>query len=446
MSTQSMPAEMHENMSVSMETAESNSTDNIENTTTPNKYKNKEISAQNKTITLNSLTREFVESLEPKVRKVDSDDNIDLFCYTTCGPDDPEYVKACRGLVFKGNELVLKAFSYTLEYTIDDMDTIIERIGDISKCAIFDSHEGAVIRVFYALGKWYVSTHRRLDAFRSKWASRTSFGEIFEQALQSEIQCNPEFENRISMSDHDKGSVLDKFISTLDTSKQYMFLLQNIADNRIVCNAPDRPTVFHVGTFTQRQGLDLTDTVNIPYPQSRSFTDVQDMMDYVEGIEISQLQGVIVFKGNEQFKIMNSEYQYFFNIRGNEPSVKYRYLQVRMDPRQREDLMFLYPDFLHVFDKYEDTLYDIVTQIKNAYIKRFIKKEFITVPPEEYSVMKLIHAWHLEDRVKNHVSTSVVRDILNQQTPSKLNKMIRRHVNEERLQKLPNEEHTRLLE
>jgi hypothetical protein len=369
------------------------------------------------------ITRQLVESLDPKVRKVDSDDNVDLFCYSACSSDDIDTIKECRGIVFNGDELVLNAFSYTSEYTTNEVEMFEPLLND--QCRFFDSYEGSIIRVFYNSNKWYVSTHRRLDAFRSKWSSKQSFGEIFVQALEHEQERSAEFNDLLPDNDN---NVMERYLSTLNRDFKYMFLVQNIDDNRIVCKATDKARVFHVGTYTQ-DGFDLSHQVGIPYPTELSFDSVDELIEHVDNGNVSRIQGVIVFDGNKQFKVLNQQYKHYFDIRGNEPSIKFRYLQLRMDNTKREDLIYLYPTHSNTFDIYEDAIYDLVIQIKNAYIKRFINKETVTMPTEEYSIMKLIHGWHLEDRAANHISTSVVRDIMNKQSPTKLNRMIRRFLN-----------------
>jgi len=41
-------------------------------------------------------------------------------------------------------------------------------------------------------------------------------------------------------------------------------------------------------------------------------------------------------------------------------------------------------------------------------------------------VMKECHAWHRSDRIHNRITLNKVIEVLNQQTPSNLNRMIRR--------------------
>ena len=64
------------------------------------------------------------------------------------------------------------------------------------------------------------------------------------------------------------------------------------------------------------------------------------------------------------------------------------------------------------------------------YVKRFIKRQFVTLPKEEYTIMRACHAWHLEDRSKNRMNLRKVIEKMNEQPPTILNKMIRRKMQE----------------
>ena len=57
----------------------------------------------------------------------------------------------------------------------------------------------------------------------------------------------------------------------------------------------------------------------------------------------------------------------------------------------------------------------------------FIKKKFITVSKEEYIIMQARHKWHMENREKNRISLRKVIDIMNLQSSTHLNKMIRNY-------------------
>ena len=78
--------------------------------------------------TLNlEFNRANIEALGSLVHLVDSDEdnNLDMFCYVKCDETDNSLIKQCRGVVFNGKDLVMKAFPYTNEYSNPDTDVIV---------------------------------------------------------------------------------------------------------------------------------------------------------------------------------------------------------------------------------------------------------------------------------------------------------------------------------
>lgn len=399
---------------------------NVESSTTKN-ITNPEYSG-------NEFTRAAIEKLGNLVRVTDKDEStgLELFCYVRCGPNDDRLISQCRGVVFNKDKIVMRAFPYTVEFSGDDEEKISSNIDKVFKdCSFYDAYEGTLIRVFNFDGKWYTSTHRKLNAFRSKWSSNESFGTAFKRALESEIENNEML--RKSLPKNDSG-ILERFQSILDIKKQYMFLVRHSCENRIVCAEPKRPTLYHVGTFVDKK-LVMTENVNIPYPQKHSFDNINQMINYVNKVDIRDLQGIIIFApDNCQYKILNTEYLELFRARGNEPSIKFRYLQVRMDYKMSSMLSHLYPEMTPTFEKYENILYSIAKVIYNSYVQRHIKGNWSTLPTHEYKVDKVCHSWHEQDRKKNIVTLEKVVEVLNTQPPTNLNHMIRRFVIEKKRQ------------
>lgn len=373
------------------------------------------------------FTRALVDSFGNRVRITDTDPDsgLELICYVKCSPEDNSHLRNCRGVVFNGDQVVMKAFPYTIEYSETDYEQIKDKLSDITQFTCFDSHEGTLVRMFYFADKWYTSTHRKLNAFRSKWASRESFGTALKNALQHEADTNEGLQNVLDSVQGE--NILEKFQNTLDTEKQYMFLVRNTQENRIVCKAPDTGLMYHVGTFVEGV-LVMTEDCKIPYPQQHNFQNIEDMLDFVADIDIHNRQGVILFAPNNmQYKILNNSYQELFRARGNEPSIKFRYLQVRMNRKYSDMLHHLYPEQVPVFKEYENALYQIAKTIHSSYIQRHIKGRWSQLPNEEYAVDKSCHAWHEKDHKNNRVKLEVVIDHLNEQSATALNKMIRRY-------------------
>ena len=380
------------------------------------------------------LSRDLIESMNKDVKLTDSKDGLDLFCYIKCSASDSNLLKKCRGVVFKGDELIMNGFPYTYELSEDNREDVEDRLkGIFDECTFYDSYEGTVIRMFNYNNIWYTSTNRKLDAYKSKWSSKDSFGLYFRNSLNSEYEHNEMFRNRISPDE--SKDIIERFQETLDINKQYMFLLLNNEENRIVCQPSLRPTVFHVGTFINGE-LNMDENIDIPYPQKHTFNNIEEIYEHVSKINISKLQGVIVFgPNNVQYKIFSKDYAYLYRVRGNEPSIKFRYLQVRQDKEYVKLLKELYPNFTKTFEEYENILVEVAKFINKAYVDRFIRNLYVAVPQEEYAVIRSCHEWHLNDRSRNKISLSKVIEVLNQQEATNLNKMIKRYYLEQKKQK-----------
>ena len=420
------------------------------------------------------VARETVQAQSGKLRLSDTDQDakLDLYCYHHCDNNETELVKNCRGVIFNNEKVVMQGFPYTDEYTTDDdvLCDLKNKIGkNIGSYRFYDAHEGALLRVFNWNDKWYITTHRKLDAFRSKWASKDSFGQMLKNALNEKLkqkdnnfmkQCygddwvDSESESESTQDDIDID-VIKLFTNSLDVTKQYMFLILNNYDNRIVCLSPESPTVYHVGTFdtiveddvrVPLSVCDLDTRVGIEWPYEHQFANWEDLVENVKNQSSERLQGIIIYDTatRKQYKVFNKDYYELFKVRGNEPSVKYRYLQVRMDKEMVDKLYYLYPKFADAFDDYENTLYECAKQINKNYIDRFIKKKYVTVPKEEFAIMKACHDWHLVEREKNRISLRKVIDTMNEQNPSNLNKIIRRYKSEQVKNELSNTKMTRL--
>lgn len=386
--------------------------------------------------------------ISSKVLVTDRDVEYDLtcFCYDTCTNKDSDKLKQCRGLVFQSNNLLLKTYSYADEYTSIEMIPSCEEEFD-SVIDHYESCEGTLLRMYWvekpskdvgkeegkALneekkkeGKWFLSTHKKLDAFHSKWSSRYSFGVLFTLALEKESLREPLLS---FMKDSHGDNVFERFQNTLDKKKQYTFLLRNNSENRIVCDVPNEqePCVFHVGTFSHGSYINnwFEDQI-LPQPVKHKFNTVSDLIDFINNKGCKEIQGIIsLTKEGKQVKVVSEEYYNKFKIRGNQPSINFRYLQLLNDEVELKELKELYPNHNSTFTEYDNILKEIAILIHRAYIERFIEKKYVVVTPDKYQVIKKCHAWHIENRQKNIVTLNVVQHLLLQQGPVKLNSMIK---------------------
>lgn len=357
------------------------------------------------------ITREQLTE-QDKIRLTDSDSELEMFSYIKCDKDESDLIKQCRGLIFHNEELLVPSFGWTAEYTKDDKEELDNLLKTTENIRIFDSHEGCLLRIFNFNSKWYIATHRRLDAFKSRWSSKEYWGDMFVKALDQEME---------------------QFLNSLDKTKIYFFVVRNNKENRLVCDVSENPEIFHVGTMYKNDEKWVTsfdEDIGIQHPVEYVLTEnntLENMISYVEEKGYKQIQGLVIFSNICNFKLCNKTYYDYLKIRGNEASIKFRYLQIRMHKDMREKLVFLYPNYKEDFEKYEEYLFKIALSLTKAYQLRFIRGQWKQVPKDEYeSIIRPLRTWHLEDVNNNKIDLDTVINKLNEQSAQFLNKLIRR--------------------
>jgi hypothetical protein len=363
---------------------------------------------------------DILNTLGDNVGVMDQEDGLKILNYNECGRDSPEDLKKVRGLVQEtdtGN-ILFDTFPYTEEYNSSEEIPFFssDNKNVLDEWNIYYSLEGCLMRVFWHKDRWYISTNKKLNAFKSRWASRKSFGDIFRDGLV-----------------HTNGNenVLEVLLDQLDKELVHLFLVRYNNENRVVCSAPkDFESVYFIGSWDDKtKTLDRewkhTIKVNIPMSIKEVPTTINDLAN---SVDIREHQGVILFhkEKNLQVKVYSDEYDKKNKIRGNNPNIRFRYLEIRKDPEIKPEFIKLYPLYEDLFLEYENIMYQLAKLIRYYYIQRYIKNKYVTLPKEEYILMKKCHDWYLLDRVDNKINVSKVLEILNNEETLALYKMIRR--------------------
>ncbi len=363
----------------------------------------------------------------------DIDNDLQLYHYTNCNSTSSEDVKSSRGIIRNNDKIVCKTFGFTEEYNvIDDIDKIKERLTSLN-CKIYDAEEGATLRVYFFNNVWHISTHRKINAFKSKWGNPNSesFGQMFINALKWQVE-EGDLKDKIVVENSEE--IFNKYCSTLDENKIYTYLVRNSSDNRIVSHAPDHPTIYFIGSFDRSTFLLLEgNDSGINTCKQHSFENIDEVLSYVDKVDYTRKQGLIVYLNNQQqFKILNSEYLKNFKARGNEPSIKFRYLQIRTDSSMVALLYSLYPECIVDFENYERILNIVGGKIYKSYIDRFINHKHVVLPKPEYIVMEKAHEWHCQNRKENKISLDKILDIIDSLSGTSLNRIIKLNIKNER--------------
>ena len=360
------------------------------------------------------------------IKTTDADEKLEMVSYIDCNNQSSEEIKKNRGVVIdkESKNEIFRSFGYTDQFVETEKEEIQNALANLEDWNFFYSLESTLIRVAHHEGQWYIMTHKKLDAFKSRWSCRDTFGDLFESMLSKMLEI-PKTENP-----------LQKLYDELDINKVYCFLLKSNFENRIVCQYNyKQERIVYLGSFDKGDVVQL-DT-NVPdkkifelfaRPVQVYVTDLEDLIKKVNDISYFDYQGIVATHKviNKQIKIYNSEYYKFYELRGNNPNLRFRYLELRNDPEKLKMLYFLYPKSADIFDQYEDTLHKISRMIYHFYVNRYIKNQFITLPKEEFLIMKKCHDWYLTDRQKNRIFSKRVMEFLMEEPPLNLYKMIRR--------------------
>lgn len=351
---------------------------------------------------------------------------LQIYSYEKCCYDSSDLKKRCRGIVVdKNNDIVMEAFGFTPELTSDD-EQVRKFLTETKDYKFYESKEGTIVRVFFntmpsGYETMFVSTHRKLNAATSYWSSDTSFGNLFRQGIERLFPKN-------GMQD---------FKKKLNTDYQYMFLISSTHENRIVCEAPKKVCVYHVGTYTGPGKLDTIHDVGVPKPVELEFGDydADKIIEYVENLDTTCFQGIVAFApNNQQFKILNKHYKELYDIRANRSDVVLRYLELCRDEVKLPIFMSIYPNLERRFKSAEQYVQNqLIYYLHDVYIGRHIRKEVIKLDAQEHYCVKECHKWYRNQRSQGNTRAKVtrgkVREIFEQQVGWAISKMLVRYYN-----------------
>ena len=360
--------------------------------------------------------------LEEDIVVVDENEVLKLYSYKSCSNEDDDEKKGQRGIIKDLNgDVVTTSLPYTNEYVYDDScnhPCFITSDNQPSDYLIYPSIEGTIIRVFWYQDQWYISTNRKLDAFKSYWSSHLSFGQLFV--------------NEIFMIYNE--TTIEAFMNRLQKEYVYFFLLRPTIESRIVCEIDNtKPSLYFIGYLTKENlngnlNYDSDVLSEISRMEEIHFETWDDVLNYVKDINIWESQGVILFERerNKQIKILNGRYKYMWSIRNNNPNLYLRYLEIRSDNNKMEDFFKLYPKFISIADKIENKIFEISKYIHEAYIQRYIQKKYLSLPKQEYMILKKAHEWHNVDKNHNRIYRTKILQLLNEEQPIYIYQMIKR--------------------
>ena len=341
------------------------------------------------------------ESMSEWVRVFDRQGDLALLHYLTTsnydGTIDVEpmnVVGHVRGVIVNEatGEIVCQSYPFTPEILVDDVVTALPIFSE--DMVLYPSCEGTVIRLFYD-GMWRISTHRKIDADGSGWSGPT-FGSMFRELFEDFDALDTNLCYTLLMS-HNKN----RLIYTVPEPQLLLVTVYNRSEQRFLSSAelrdlPEYGWKYPVQIDGVLTGEDLQRLVN-DHPPTFAFT------------------GVIVLDdptNPKPRKFVSQRYLDLRTARGNEPSLRDRYIQVR-GTNEADILREWYTDDAHVFENVEREFDHLVFRLHRMYLNRYIGKNFSQLPKEEFVTLQRCHTWHCENRQENIVTLEKVQEFLN---------------------------------
>lgn len=384
------------------------------------------------------LTRAMVDSViitinDPNVAGVrkcnsvvlDNGSVMDLFC--SDNPPQSELERSVRGTVFVGDRMVVRGFPYNVEMVVEDDCKDEERVSEFMGTAmdhlkIFKAIEGTLIRVFNYDGKWFISTHRKLDANKSRWGNGKSFGETFGDAIKA------------------VGLAMDDFLLRLDKAYCYTFLMTSTMDTYFVCQPQHEPKLFVYAvtklnpSTNEDEWVDVSlDDINIPR-QPQLDLNASEIIQWTKQLKFPFDHAGILILNSKTFdtlKVINKAYSYFYGLRQNEASIPFAYLGILGNRNDVLNFKKLYPHVMARLNQYDELINDLIHELYDLYVRRYVRKENLTTfAPKHFILNNHIHRWFMDHNPKDRkrtipVTVDVVRSIVtNDVEPSILNKCL----------------------
>jgi hypothetical protein len=366
-----------------------------------------------------------------EMKKSDENENLTIWNYSGDSKQQTVLNKYRGCITNKENEIICPSLGYSQEYTVFTKAESEDKLRNLEDWNWFYAMEGTKVRLYNYKNKWYLSTHKKICAFQSRWSCNQSFGELFIESLYS-----------IFGTDH--TDIFQWFTKQLNSNYIYYFFLRSNHQNRIICHTSDikeSERLVYIGrryqsslhfSFLGKTEENVLDYISLPKRVEKSFTTIEEIFDFVENnIDAFKYQGIIGYtsSNHESLKIINSRYKDLIRIRGNNHNLRFRYLEIRKEADKVEKFFMLYPKLVHIFEDYERTINFIVKKITKTYIDRYIQNKYITLPKEEFIILRKCHEL-CKMKNEKYITQKIVRGLIDNESPVHLYKMITRSKSE----------------
>jgi len=294
-------------------------------------------------------------------------ENDDLFVVyyennSTQTNDNIELEKGTKSLIVDKQTLIPIVNQYNNIIYNEDATEYLKLVNwdnvEFEKC-----YEGTLLVVYFNNDKWYVSTRRCLDAYKSSWIKNKSYGELFDESI----------EGKFSLND-------------LNTEYCYHFVLLHYKNKNIVNYSnlgynESYKDVIHAMTTKKYtlEEIDYTINENIKKSDKKNFSNLDELLCdlnstseddekrktiSLEGYIVKVYEGEIGLSPFTVLKLQTDIYQKINNIKPNNSNIYQSYLVL-----YQNDIL---TEYLPYFSKYNN---DIIKRIHTS--MRTLSKEIL---------------------------------------------------------------------
>ena len=362
--------------------------------------------------------------LDSKIIAVDKLDGLTCYHYDEVNVLSPNDIKQYRGIIKEDDtdNIVCKTFGFTPEFGANDTEnlkTYLEPMLSNPNVIRMPAFEGCLIRRFYHNNNWYVSTHKKIDSYTSKWGCDKSFGELFNEAY-----------NRFTESDSHREYYEDK-------NYVCVFLLKNYIGNRIVCVAGEKPELQFIVRINKVDNTNEFSNYHEKIITDNKPMTLENVNELVSQVDITTSQGIMFINTQtlESVKVIKDDYIFYALLRGNQPNILYRYIELQQggETKNVEYFFNLYPEKRDDFVNFHQVIQDICVNIYRKYRNRYVRKQVAIAPQEQFYIMKELHENFISSEKQDIITQDRVNTYIQLLPPARVLYLYNSYMNRKRV-------------
>jgi hypothetical protein len=332
-------------------------------------------------------------------------EHLTLDCVNTIG--------LFRSMIYKNNQIM--AFSPPKSYQHD----LFKKMYPICECVGEEFVEGTMINVFFDKdlndeGDWEMATRSTVGGkicyFKvGEYDYKKSFRYMFLDVCESvglNFDILPKEYCYTFVFQHPHNRIVIPF----SEKNLYLVKVYKIEDYKIV----DIPCENILAYLKNTQ---------VRLPKKIELTTYDDLYHKMQDLDDYKMVGIMINhkKTGTRTKIRNAAYEEIRLLRGNQPKLQYRYLELRKQNKLNDYLLY-FPESRGEFSKYRDQLYKFTRNLHTNYVRCFVKK---IKPLKEFQYQYRTHMYQLHqlylqdtsniimfDRVKNYINDLPVASLM----------------------------------